>query len=406
MVGVGVVLHSRADSYVLWVNSLINGLNRQKLDKNLAMKKPLLRWGILGAANIARKNWKAIWNSGNGRVAAVASRSLERSRQFIAECQAEAPFDPAPKALGDYEEIIAGKDIDAVYIPLPTGIRAEWVKRAAIAGKHIVCEKPCAASVAELREMLEASTKNRVQFMDGVMFIHSSRLERMRKTLDDGKTVGRIRRISSAFTFYAPEDFFASNIRARADLEPFGCLGDLGWYCIRLALWTMNWKLPERVTGQMLSEFKHPTSKEPVPTEFSGELFFEEGVTSSFYCSFLTDIEQWVVVSGERGHLRLSDFVLPFSGNQIGFETGNAVFEVRGCDFEMLPRQRRFEVDEHSHSAPESQETRLFRHFAEQVRSGKLNALWPEMALKTQMVMEACLASARAEGQAVKAAHL
>lgn len=372
------------------------------MDKNLSMKEPLLRWGILGAANIARKNWKAIWNSGNGRVAAVASRKLENSWRFIQECQAQAPFDPAPKAFGSYEELLAQKDIDAVYIPLPTGIRAEWVKRAAATGKHVVCEKPCATSLAELREMLEVCRKNRVQFIDGVMFIHSRRLERMHAVLNDGKTVGRIRRISSAFTFYAPEDFFAANIRARADLEPFGCLGDLGWYCLRFALWTMNWKMPERVTGQMLSEFKHRTSKAPVPTEFSGELFFENGVSSSFYCSFLTDTEQWAVVSGERGHLRLSDFVLPFTGKHIAFETGNAVFDVRGCDFEMQPHQKCIEVEEHSHSASDSQEARLFRHFAEQVQTGELNTLWPEMALKTQIVMEACLASARSDGRTVK----
>lgn len=366
------------------------------------MNKPLLRWGILGAANIARKNWKAIWNSGNGRVAAVASRDLEKSRQFINDCQAQAPFEPAPKALGNYEELLASKEIDAVYIPLPTGLRGEWVRRAADAGKHIVCEKPCATSVSELREMLEACRKNRVQFLDGVMFMHSRRLERMREVLDDGKTVGRIRRISSAFTFYAAEDFFASNIRGRSDLEPYGCLGDLGWYCIRFALWTMNWKMPERVTGQMLSEFKHTTSNKPVPTEFSGELFFKGGVSGSFYCSFLTDTEQWAIVSGERGHLRLADFVLPFTGKQIGFETGNAVFEVRGCDFEMQPGQKRVEVDEYSHSHSTAQETNLFRNFADQVRSGKLNALWPEMALKTQVVMEACVESARGQNQAVE----
>ena len=214
------------------------------------MDKPLLRWGILGAANIARKNWKAIWNSKNGRVAAVASRDLRRSRRFIKECQAQAPFRPAPRALGSYEELLAAPDVDAVYIPLPTGIRGHWVKRAAEAGKHVVCEKPCATSVAELAEMLDACRRNQVQFMDGVMFMHSRRLERIREVLDDGQTVGPIRRITSAFTFRADEEFFASNIRAQSELEPHGCLGDLGWYCIRFALWAMNWKLPQRVTGQ------------------------------------------------------------------------------------------------------------------------------------------------------------
>src|SRR5687767_12355322 len=103
----------------------------------------MIRWGILGTANIARKNWKAIRNSGNGLLTAVASRELGRSRQFIAECQAAAPHPEPPRALGSYDELIRAKDVDALYIPLPTGLRKEWVLRAAAAGKHVVCEKPC-----------------------------------------------------------------------------------------------------------------------------------------------------------------------------------------------------------------------------------------------------------------------
>ncbi len=136
-----------------------------------ARSSSVLRWGILGAANIARKNWKAIWNSGNGVVTAVASRDIERSRRFIDECQAQAAFKSRPRAFDSYEELLASNEVDAVYIPLPTGIRGPWVKRAAEAGKHVLCEKPCATSVAELIEMLETCRRNRVQFMDGVMSI-------------------------------------------------------------------------------------------------------------------------------------------------------------------------------------------------------------------------------------------
>ena len=59
-----------------------------------------LRWGILGAAGIARKNWQAIKNSGNGVVTALASRDAAKAQQFIDECQAEVPFDEVPRAIG------------------------------------------------------------------------------------------------------------------------------------------------------------------------------------------------------------------------------------------------------------------------------------------------------------------
>src|SRR5262249_34499603 len=151
-----------------------------------------LRWGILSTAGIARKNWNAIQRSGSSIVSAVASRDLERGRTFIKECQADAPFDTAPVALGSYEALLASKDVDAVYIPLPTGLRKEWVLRAAAAGKHVLCEKPCGLSAADVREMIEACRKQRVQFMDGVMFMHNRRLQRVRELLDDGKSIGEL----------------------------------------------------------------------------------------------------------------------------------------------------------------------------------------------------------------------
>ena len=94
------------------------------------MERPLFRWGILGSAQIARKNWKAIRNSQNGIITAVASRDLERGRRFIDACQADAPFETKPLAVGSYEELLAAADVDGIYMPLPTGIRKEWVLRA------------------------------------------------------------------------------------------------------------------------------------------------------------------------------------------------------------------------------------------------------------------------------------
>src|SRR5204863_7317676 len=127
------------------------------------------------------------------------------------------------------------------------------------------CEKPCGLSAAEVREMVEACRKNRVQFMDGVMYMHNPRLTRMREILDDGKKVGEIKRIMSAFSFHMDEKTFDQNVRVHSGLEPAGCLGDLGWYCIRFMLWTMRWKLPREVSGRILSQRGSRNSPGQVP---------------------------------------------------------------------------------------------------------------------------------------------
>ncbi len=365
------------------------------------MSSNSIRWGILGTAQIARKNWQAIWHSGNGVVAAVASRDGERSRQFIAECQATVPFATAPRVVEGYAALVADPEIDALYIPLPTGLRKEWVLQAAAAGKHVVCEKPCAVSAADLREMITACRRHGVQFMDGVMFMHSRRLPLARGLLDDGKTVGPIRRMQTAFSFNAPEEFFTGNIRAQAALEPWGCVGDLGWYCVRLPLWAMNWETPREVTGRMLAATTPPSGGRPVPTEFSGELLFASGVSAGFYCSFRTELQQNALINGTRGQLQWDDFVLPVYGCESALETRNPAFVMTGCDSRMEPGHRRWSVPEYSNSHPTAQETNLFRAFADQVRTGHLNPAWPAMALQTQIVLEACLESARRDSRAV-----
>jgi len=306
-----------------------------------------------------------------------------------------------PAVFASYDALLASRDVDAVYVPLPTGVRKEWVIRAAQAGKHVVCEKPCAVSVADLREMIDACARHRVQFMDGVMFMHSRRLDVVHNVLEDRSGIGQIKRIASGFSFCAPPEFFTGNIRSQGNLEPAGCLGDLGWYCIRFALWIMKDHLPRSVSGRLLSKLDRPESHAPVPTEFSAELFFEGGVSATFYCSFVTELQQWVQISGTKGSLRLNDFVLPHFGNELSFEVSQPKFQVSGCDFNMEPNARRVSVPEYSNSHRSSQETNLFRNFAAQIQSGKLNTMWPDIALKTQQVMEACLASARQDGRVV-----
>src|ERR1041385_2022639 len=354
----------------------------------------ILRWGILGTAGIAKKNWRAIANTGNSTVAAVASRTPGRSKEFISACQREVAVGSSPEPYDSYEEMLHSKQVDAVYIPIPTGVRKEWVLAAADAGKHILCEKPCAATVADLEQMIAACGRKKVQFMDGVMFMHSRRLARLREVLDDGESVGAVKRITSAFTYYATPEGLASNIRGDSRTEPHGCVGDLGWYCIRFALWAMNWDMPREMSGRILGRSHDDGAPQSVITEFFGELIFGKGSSSSFYCAFVAENQQWANISGTKGYIQMNDFVLPIAGTETAFELHKYDFQVKGTDFTMKSNARNIRVAEHSHGHADAQETNMFRNFADQALSGRINESWPEMALKTQKVMCECIEAA------------
>jgi len=227
------------------------------------------------------------------------------------------------------------------------------------------------------------------------MYMHSKRLEPLRQVLRDGDSIGQIKRIASQFSFCAPPEFLEGNIRVHSGLEPAGCLGDLGWYTIRFALWVMNYQMPRRLHAQLISSLGRPDSPDRVPTEFSAEMFFEGGVSASFYNSFLTEHQQWAHVSGTKGQVLVSDFVLPYFGNELFFEVSNPAFRVNGCEFIMERHDRRVATREYSNNHATSQETNLFRTFAQLALGGKPDPFWPEAALKTQRILDACLVSAR-----------
>jgi predicted dehydrogenase len=272
-----------------------------------------------------------------------------------------------------------------VYIPLPTGLRKQWVLRAAKAGKHVLCEKPCGLNLNDVQEMVDTCRQNKVQFMDGVMYMHNPRLQRIREVLDDSQNIGQIKRISSMFSFLASEEYQRTNIRLHSELEPTGCLGDLGWYNIRFSLWTMNWQLPYAVTGRILSQQGSNVSPAPTPTDFSGELIFDDDTSASFFCSFLAAFQQWSIISGTNGKLYISDFVHPSNIHESSFEINNTQVRVKCCTC----------TGEHTVSRAQAQDTNMIRNFVNQIHSGKLNDEWPMMSVTTQRVMDACLESAK-----------
>lgn len=346
------------------------------------------RWGILSTAGIARKNWRAIAKTKAGRVTAVASRQVEAAQKFIDECQAHTPQRGDVAALGSYDELLDRDDVDAVYIPLPTGMRKSWIIKAAEKGKHILAEKPAALNASDLEEILEVCRKNHVQFMDGVMFMHSERLPLLRSHLDSSEGIGNLRRTACHFSFLGDEAFRTSNIRVDSRYEPHGCLGDLGWYCIRFLLWANQWKMPREVSGRTLTTLKGKESIDSVPAEFSAELLFDDGSSGSFYCSFVTNHQQWAHMSGDNGYVVLNDFVLPFYGSESSFESGKPEFTVDGCDFHMHRHSKRYAVSEYASGHTPAQEINMFETFHKIVQSKQLDPFWGNISLATQRVLD------------------
>jgi predicted dehydrogenase len=155
------------------------------------MAETIIRFGIIGCAEIARKLSRAIALAPNATVTAIGSRSLDKASRFASANN----LPPDAKIYGSYEAVLDDPDVDAVYVPLPTGLHVRWAILAAQKKKHLLLEKPVALSAAEFDTIIEACESNGVQFMDGTMWMHHPRTAKMREFLSDKQHFGELKSV-------------------------------------------------------------------------------------------------------------------------------------------------------------------------------------------------------------------
>ncbi|TPE52212.1 Gfo/Idh/MocA family protein [Amaricoccus solimangrovi] len=177
-----------------------------------------VRWGILGAAKIAREFLApAIHISDRGVVAAVASRSPGKAEPFAVY--------PGLRVFDDYDAMLADPGIDAVYIPLPNSQHVEWTARCLRAGKHVLCEKPIALRAEEIDPLIALRDETGLLAAEAFMVTHHPQWRRVRELVDSG-AIGTLRLVQGAFSFFNAD---AANIRNMPELGG-GALRDIGVY--------------------------------------------------------------------------------------------------------------------------------------------------------------------------------
>ncbi|XP_059628510.1 uncharacterized oxidoreductase At4g09670-like [Cornus florida] len=348
------------------------------------MAETPVRFGILGCANIARKVSRAIRLAPNCTICAIGSRSIEKASAFAAE----NGFPATAKVYGSYEAVIDDPDVEAVYVPLPTSLHLRYAVLAAQKKKHVLLEKPVALNVSELDTILEACEANGVQFMDATMWMHHPRTAKMTEFLSDPQHFGKLKSVTSSFTYNPGPDFLKNDIRVKPDLDALGALGDTGWYCVRAILWSVGYELPKTVTALRDPEY----NKAGVIMSCGSSLSWVDGKVATFYCSFLTNLTMDINALGTDGNLRVHDFVIPFQEDIAPFyAASNSRFQELSIGCEPKP-------SEHCVTTDLPQEALMVKEFASLVGSimrngSKPEKKWPTLSRKTQLVLDAVKSS-------------
>ncbi|KAL8472357.1 hypothetical protein ACS0TY_029541 [Phlomoides rotata] len=339
------------------------------------------RFGIMGCAEIARKVSRAIHLSPNATLVAIASRSIDKAKQFAVRNNLAENV----KLYASYDELLDDPSVDAVYMPLPTTLHLKWAVMAAKKGKHLLLEKPTALAVNMLDEMLQSCESNGLQFMDASMWYHHPRTAKMKELMSDSQVFGRAKAIHSSSSYHGTPDFLENNIRVKSELDALGALGDAGWYCIGAILWTMDQKLPTTVTA-LPNTIRNSAG---VILTCSASLYWEEDETiATFFCSFISHETMSLAVSGSNGTLHVDDLIIPYEENSAGFRfTSGAEFVDLHVGWNVKPREVEVET-----LLP--QEAMMIQEFSRLVKGVKdlghqPDTKWARTSRSSQLVLDA-----------------
>ncbi|CDX48832.1 putative enzyme [Mesorhizobium plurifarium] len=247
----------------------------------------MFRWGVLSTAKIGREQLlPAIVDSENGVLSAIASRDLAKAKALGERFGARHAF-------GSYEELLASKEVDGVYIPLPTSQHVEWTAKAIEAGKHVLVEKPLALDAKDIPPLIKLRDQKKVLVCEAFMVVYHPQWIKVRDLIAGG-AIGRLRHVQGAFSYYNVDP---KNMRNQLDLGG-GALPDIGVYPTVSTRFSTG-KEPLRVQATIERDKSFGTDiYSSIRADFGD---FE----LSFYLSTQMAARQVMVFHGEKGFIEV-----------------------------------------------------------------------------------------------------
>ena len=265
----------------------------------------VVRIGILGAARIVPSALiQPAQQLAEITVAGIAARDVARSQAF-------AQKHSIPQVFASYDELLADRTIDAVYIPLPNSLHEHWTLQALAAGKHVLCEKPFASNVKEAEHMAEAARQSGLVLMEAFHYRYHPLAARMKEIVDSGE-LGTIQRIEAWLCFPL---LSRNDIRYNLSLSG-GAMMDAGAYTVNVLRFLAG-EEPEVV--QATAKLASPG----VDRRMDADLLFPSGIEGHITASLLSSdlLHISARVTGEQGTMSVLNFLAPHVYHRLTIHT-------------------------------------------------------------------------------------
>ena len=260
-----------------------------------------VRWGILGTAGIAESSFlPALREAGEGVAVTVGSRDAARAETWAAA-------QGVTRGVAGYEAVVTDPEVEAVYVPLPNGLHAEWTIAALEAGKAVFCEKPLCGTVEDTERVLAIARSASAPLWEAFVFAFHDQIATVRGLLNSGE-IGEAREIQSRFHFFMDDP---NDIRLFADLAG-GSIQDVGCYPIRLARLLFD---DEPDLSRAIADARW--TADDVDEELWGALTFPGDRRLVFSCGFRSAYDTFTRVLGTEGEIRMTNPFHPEAGDEL-----------------------------------------------------------------------------------------
>jgi predicted dehydrogenase len=254
-------------------------------------------FAVVGLGNIAQACiLPGFGESKRAKLVAVVSRDKKKAARLARRFNVRAFY-----ASEEYGACLANPQISAVYIATPPGAHAEFAVQAARAGKHVLCEKPLAASLEQSAQMLQACRENAVLLMTAYRKYFEPSCLYLKQLIQDGH-LGRIDVIHTAFSeLHSPGVSPAWLLNS--GLAGGGPLMDLGVYCVN----TSRWLVEEDPVEVSARAWTHDRSRfRDVEEGISFRMLFPSGLVVQGSSTYGAALSSLVYVQGTKGWVSLT----------------------------------------------------------------------------------------------------
>lgn len=248
----------------------------------------MIRWGILGAGNIARRFAASLAGEPDCQLVAISARNSDKLKKF-------GDLFGVPARYTDHEALIRDPQVDAIYLSLPHGLHREWAVKALAAGKSVLCEKPAVLHEEEMAEIARTAREHGTLFMEAMKTRMVPAYPKIKEVLASG-AIGELTGLTASICNDAGEHATASSYLT--DPVQGGILWDCGIYAVS---WAEDFGKGKFQVENVQAAFRYG-----VDSYVKAELRFEN-IPITVEAAFDRQKPREAVFSGTKGVLRVSE---------------------------------------------------------------------------------------------------